>query len=412
LNLISQKKTRLQKYQKLLQVELQLHSAMPKFSKLTQLNVLHVLNDGFLVSLPLLLPFLQKDLGLSLTQIGFLGTALKSFEVILALPAGHLAEKFGSLRLLLFAIFVYAAGYLFAGFSMNIFFLTIAFLLAGIGFGVFHPVAFSLVDSWSKSKHKGRNMGNFTAIGDIGRLAIASAVTLIAGYVGWRFASLLYGSLAMGLFVLFMLIIGPKKDNHQEVEVQETNNKTFSFLRRKYVLVTLTGFLDSLSSSALFVFIPFLLILRGASVDYLGSLTAMFFVGNMVGKIGMGRMVDMFGNKKIFFWAEIIMAICLLAITQFPSILVIALISIILGALTKGTVPVIMTMVSQSLEHGDSRQKAYGFNAFIVGMATTSAPFLLGITSDRFGIQAAFYLSAAVAIVATMPVLATKKLKL
>ncbi len=385
---------------------------MPKFSRLTQLNILHVLNDGFLVSLPLLLPFLQKDLGLSLTQIGFLGTALKSFEVFLALPASHIAEKVGSLRLLLFAILVYGIGYLFTGFSVNLVFLTVAFLLAGVGFGVFHPVAFSLVDTWSKPGNRGRNMGNFTAIGDIGRLGIASVVTLIAGYIGWRFTSILYGLLAIGLFVIFAVLVGIKKDEEPEHEVDAKNKKSFGFVRSKYLLVTLAGFFDSLSSSALFVFIPFLLIFRGASVDYLGTLTAAFFVGNMAGKAGLGRLVDRFGNRKVFFLAEVIMALCLLVMTQVPWVIAIAVVSVFLGALTKGTVPVIMTMVSESLEKGDSRQKAYGFNAFLVGMATTSAPFLLGLTSDMFGIQAAFYLSAVLAVMATVPVMATKILKL
>ena len=255
-------------------------------------------------------------------------------------------------------------------------------------------------------------MGNFTAIGDIGRLGIASVVTFIAGYIGWRFTSLLYGSFAILLFMIFVILIGIKKDEEPEHDEHEKNKKGLSFLSYKYLLVNLTGFLDSLSSSALFVFIPFLLIFRGATVDYLGSLTAAFFVGNMAGKAGMGRLVDKFGNKKVFFLAEIIMAVCLLVMTQVPSVIAIAVVSVLLGALAKGTVPVIMTMVSDSLEKGDSRQKAYGFNAFLVGIASTSAPFLLGLTSDIFGIQSAFYLSAVLAVTATLPVIVTKIFKL
>lgn len=386
---------------------------MPKLSKLTQLNILHVLNDGFLVSLPLLLPFLQKDLALSLTWVGFLGTVLKSFEIFLALPASYFAEKIGSLRLLVLAIFIYGIGYLFAGFSTNLLFITIAFLLAGLGFGAFHPVAFSLVDNWSKPESRGRNMGNFAAIGDIGRLGIASIVTLIAGYIGWRLTSVLYGLLAIGMFVVFIILVGVKKDQEEyEQDVVSKNRKGYSFLRGKYLLVTLTGLLDSLSSSALFVFIPFLLLYRGASVDYLGSLTAAFFVGNMLGKAGMGRMVDRFGNKRVFILAELVMAACLLMITQIPSVIAIVIVSVILGALTKGTVPVIMTMVSESLKIGDSKQRAYGFNNFIVGMASTSAPLLLGMASDAFGIKSAFYVSAIMAIVATLPVMVAQKHKL
>jgi MFS family permease len=159
------------------------------------------------------------------------------------------------------------------------------------------------------------------------------------------------------------------------------------------------------------VFIPFLLVFRGASVNYLGSLTAAFFVGNMVGKAGMGRLVDRFGNKKVFFLAEVVMMVCLLVITQVPWVIAIAAVSVVLGALTKGTVPVIMTMVSESLQKGDSRQQAYGFNAFIVGIASTSAPFLLGLISDSLGIQSAFYLSAVLAAMAIIPVVASKVLR-
>jgi len=166
-----------------------------------QLYILHIFNDGFKASLLLFLPFIAMDFGISLTEVGILGGALNVFEIICAIPAGILAAKFGSYRVLVGALGAYMIGYLLTTASPNFYTIVPAFIVAGIGFGLFHPVAFALVAKFSSREERGRYLGNFTAVGDIGRVGIAAVITFIITYVGWRYT-------ALGSFLILAAIFG------------------------------------------------------------------------------------------------------------------------------------------------------------------------------------------------------------
>lgn len=136
------------------------------------LNILHIFNDGSKIALIILLPFLAKELHISLTQVGFLGTILNICLIVFAIPAGYISARIGGVKVLLIALLFYTMGFIATGFVFSYAMLLITFFIAGIGYGVFHPVGMLLITKWSDKKTRGREMGNFTALGDIGTVAI------------------------------------------------------------------------------------------------------------------------------------------------------------------------------------------------------------------------------------------------
>ena len=81
------------------------------------LTLLHTMNDGYQATLPLLLPYISKEITLSLSQIGFLGAMLTVLSIVLAIPASHIGIRFGHFRVLIFAVLLYALGYIGITFS-------------------------------------------------------------------------------------------------------------------------------------------------------------------------------------------------------------------------------------------------------------------------------------------------------
>ena len=81
------------------------------------LPILHLFNDGYLAAMPLILPFASEEFGLSLGIVGILGSLLSFAGIILALPAGMAATRFGAVRILSTAVLCYGAGFLLLGFS-------------------------------------------------------------------------------------------------------------------------------------------------------------------------------------------------------------------------------------------------------------------------------------------------------
>lgn len=370
---------------------------------LAPLNLLHILNDGFQSSLVLLLPFIAAAQGLTLIEVGALGTILNLAGIVLALPSGYIAAKIGGIRTLLLALFIYTMGFVGAGLFGEYFMLVAVFLLSGIGFGLFHPVAFALIAKWTPEERRGRTIGNFTAIGDVGRIGISAVVSFIVVAIGWQKTALLYAAIAAitgGLLFLFL----HKRDAIAPKEHKPVHMSLWQIIKNRRLMLALSaGALDSFASNSLFIFLPFLLLTRGVDPALLGTFTAAFFIGNLFGKTLLGRLVDIFGNAKIFVISELLMAGLIFVLANSTPVWLIIASSIVLGVFTKGTVPVLQTMISDSVEHHGNFEKAFGLAGITNGIAITVAPILLGAVSDEFGIVPAFNVMAITALLAAIP---------
>lgn len=376
-------------------------------NQLLNLYTLHIFNDGYEASFLLLLPFIAKDIHLNLTQVGFLGTLFNSLSILLALPAGYIATKVGGMRTLTIALFIDALGYLATGIAPNYFVLLLTFILAGIGFGLFHPIGFALIAKWSTKETRGRQMGNFTSIGDVGRVGISTVLTFIVVYIGWRYTTMIYAIIALVAALIFYLFFLSKSESI------ETKQKSVSKIRlkeiithKRFLFAATANFLDTIASNALFIFLPFLLLKRGVNPAFLGSFAAAFFIGNFLGKRMLGRFVDKVGNAKVFIIADFLMALFIFFLANSTSFIIIIICSVILGIFTKGTVPVLQTMISESAEHHGDFEKTFAINEMLGSTAQTIAPVFLGFISDRFGIIFAFNIMTLFAIIAIIPAFA------
>lgn len=373
-------------------------------NKLTQIFTLHFFNDGFLASIVLLLPFIAKDLNLSLTQIGFLSSIFSLSGILLSLPVGYLGSRFGAIKILVFTIIFYGLGFLFTSLSHSYFFLIFAFIIMSVAFGSFHPVAFSIVANLSKKEKLGRTVGDFTAIGEFGRICLSGFVSFIAFSIGWQRTSFIYVIISGILLAVFLFshFKNEKINRDENLNPKKQRNINFSEIikNKGFLLVLLINFFDNLASSALFIFLPFLLIFKGVNPSVLGAFTSAFFLGNLIGKMGLGRLTDKFKNIKVFIFAELLMILFIILLTYSNSIFLIITFSVILGSLTMGTAPVRTTMVTETNEHHGSYEKAFAVGSFIASLSSALAPIILGYVADLYGIINSFNLAAIFALFA------------
>ncbi len=376
-------------------------------NKLTQLFTLHFFNDGFLASIILLLPFITKDLKLSLTQVGFLSSIFSLSGILLSLPVGYLSSRFGAIKILILTIIFYSLGFLFTGLSHSYLFLIFSFFIASISFGSFHPVSFSLVTRLSKKENLGKTIGDFTAIGEFGRICLSGFLPFIAFSIGWRQTSFIYVIISAFLIFIFLFFHFNNTRTTLEEDTKTKNQKQINFIEimknKNFLLVLLINFFDNLASSALFIFLPFLLIKKGVNPSVLGAFTSAFFLGNLIGKMGLGRLSDKFKNTRVFIIAELFMVIFILLLTYSSSIFFIIVFSIILGSLTMGTAPIRTTMVTETNEHHGLYEKVFGISSFVASISCALAPIILGYVADLYGIINSFNLSAIFAFLAIIP---------
>lgn len=372
--------------------------------------MLHVLNDGVRTTFVVLLPFIAKDLLLPYTYVGFLGSFQSLAGTILALPAGFIAARIGGLHLLASLLIIYSLGALGVGFSPNIVLLTIFFALGAIGFGMFHTVSYSVVAKSAEKSSVGKLMGDFTSVGDIGRLGLPPLALFIASLIGWRMTMFFLAAVGFATYV-FIRFLSPSKDIYKfrrssNVEHHRDFFKITLLLLRieKLLLILFAAIIDSLAGGAMAVFLPFLLLSKGITSQQLAFVMGIYFLGSLLGKSLLGRVVDKFGNAKVFVLSELCMSIILFLLIDTSVIYFIFFLAIFLGAFTRGTNPVVLTMLA-GITDQIHYNKVYAVSEISITAASTITGVVMGIVADKAGITTVFYVLATLAFLAIFPIL-------
>ncbi len=371
------------------------------------LNILHFLNDGIRSTFVAMLPFVAAGLSLKLSSVGFLGSAQPLFACFLALPAGFLASKLKGFYLLTLLLLIYSAGALAASLAPNLQFMTLAFFMAALGFGMFHTVSFALLARISDKV--GKDMGDFTAIGDIGRLTIPTTIIFTIPLLGWRMAFATIAAIGFITFILTWLFRSKKSlldkqsiDNEAETHIDFIKNLVALLKTKKLLLTLFAAIMDSFASSPVFIFIPFILFAKGIPVTGYGFAVAFFTLGSLLGKSVLGRLVDKIGNLKVFILSEVFMAISLILLTIFSNFFEVILITFVIGVFTRGTTPVVQSMLSETADK-IHYNKIYALSEMFIGIAAVITVIFMGFLAERIGIVSVFYMSAFLALIATFP---------
>ncbi|MCL4366032.1 MFS transporter [Patescibacteria group bacterium] len=379
------------------------------------LMILHFLNDGVRTTFPTLLPFIAKDLNINFFSIGFLGSTQSLVAAALALPAGLLASRLGGFHFLIILLILYSAGALTASLSPSLPFIIFAFFLAAFGFGMFHTVSFSLVAQLSKKEDVGKNMGEFTSIGDIGRVAIPPTAVFLVSLSGWRLSMITVALIGLSAFLLIRFL-SPKKEVHHLINnlKPETPAQFIAHIARllktkSLSLTLLTAIIDSLASSPIYLFLTLLLLSKGLQITQYGIVSGAFFVGSLLGKYILGRQAHKIGDIKLFIISEITMAVTLVLLTFPTNFFLILILSSLLGIFTRGTTPIIQSMLSKT-SHKVHYNKIYALSEMFIGIAAVISVILMGFIADQANIPTVFYTSAALAVLATIPALFLLKL--
>jgi predicted MFS family arabinose efflux permease len=280
---------------------------------------------------------------------------------------------------------------------------------------VFHNVAFSHLAGSAERGSLGKTLGNFTAIGDVGRIPLASLAGFVAamtvfGVPGWRAVCLVYGTGALIFAGLVFSTTAAGEEAGQAVRPRPSGGggwlPSFALLRGRQAALSMTAsVLDALGSNAVFVFLPFLLFAKGIDPKILGAFALAFTFGSFLGKAVLGRMVDRFGTRGVFVlseYAQAVLLVILILAQQLPAIIGA---SLLLGIVTKGTVPVVQAIIAEPMREPHQRGEIIAVNSLLRGLTGIAAPVVLGMIGSAFGIAWSFGAMALVVACAPLPFL-------
>lgn len=151
----------------------------------------HALNHVFQLLLPVAIPQITLDYGLSYFSAGLLVASFSLSYALFQAPFGRLATRFGRKRLMTIGLLANAAAYIVIGvlfsYTFNLWLFALLLFLAGVGGSTYHPLAISfLADTYVEKR--GQVMGYHQTGGAIGSFLSPLVIGAIVLASGWQTA--------------------------------------------------------------------------------------------------------------------------------------------------------------------------------------------------------------------------------
>ena len=369
----------------------------------TILYFCNLLSKGWEVSILSFLAFIQQEHSLPLYMVGILSGVFITSQITVSFFAGRIAHAIHSRNVVFLSIAASGVSWMALYFSNHHPLLFLAYMFGGISSGLFEPIGNSLVAKLASPRNRGTAIGNFAAFGDMGRISVVAVATSLAGLLNVENACLvMFASPVIGLILAFLFI--PNTNGGTEPASAERPVRIRDLMKNnKFRLATVAGIADSFSSASLYIFIPFLLTSKGIDLANTLYFNVIFFAGYMCGRLVLGRLADKRGAPQILMVCEVCMAVLILLVTLVSGSRAMLFLLFLLGIFTRGSSPVIRTMVADSM--GDNLSFHDAFSAFSSasrGSSALSRP-IYGFLASYAGIAFVFYMASAVSLITLYP---------
>lgn len=158
------------------------------------------------MGLPAIAPLIRQDLGLSLTQAGSFISAFYVGPILMSLPAGWLADRWGILRTMMAGQVLITLGLVAAGWADSFPSLIALMMLSGVGYGLLNPTSTKAVIAWFPLAQRATAVGLKQTGLPLGGAVGAAVLPLLALGIGWRSALMLSAS-GVGLLTVATLFL-------------------------------------------------------------------------------------------------------------------------------------------------------------------------------------------------------------
>ncbi len=361
----------------------------------------HALHDGYTDLIYIMLPLWHGEFGLSYAALGALRGAFVGALASLQIPAALLSERLGAAAVLALGTALAGFGYCLAGISAGFTVLLCALVISGAGASAQHPVASALIARAFAGPRSLKALGSYNFCGDLGKMTLPAALSLLLLAMPWRHALGLLGGIGPVLAVLIFLFM-PRYDS-RPTAAEHAASPLRQQPRSGFALLLAIGIFDSATRMGFLLFLPFVLTAKGASLQAIGLSMTLVFAGGAAGKLACAFIGARIGAIATVWLTESLTAAGIVALIPLPLAAALPLLPLI-GIALNGTSSVLYGSVPD-LVAPDWRGRA--LSIFYTGTIGSGAiaPILLGRAGDAIGLWRALVLVAAMALL-TLPLAA------
>jgi FSR family fosmidomycin resistance protein-like MFS transporter len=361
------------------------------------------LHDGYTDLIYVMLPLWQAEFGIGYAALGLLRTCYSGSMAGLQIPSALLSERLGVPLVLAVGTALSGLGYLVAGASIGFWTLVIALLIGGLGSSTQHPLGSALVARAFAGPRSLKALGTYNFAGDIGKMSVPAAASLLLVLLPWQPVLALLGAagFAAAAAIYWLTPRLPAEGAAAAGEPKAVDGATGGGSRRFGFPVLLSiGMLDSATRMGFLIFLPFVLISKGASLPTVGLALTLVFAGGAAGKLVCAFIGARVGVIATVCLTEGLTTAGILALLPLPLEAALVLLPVI-GIMLNGTSSVLYGSVPVLVEPA-KRTRAFGiFYTGTIGSGAT-APALYGLVGDALGVPTALMVVAGVCLL-TLP---------
>jgi FSR family fosmidomycin resistance protein-like MFS transporter len=362
----------------------------------------HALHDGYTDLIYIMLPLWQAEFGLTFAALGLLRSVFVGAMASLQIPAGYMSERLGAATILALGTALAGVGYCLAGLSTGFAMLLGALLVSGIGSSTQHPIASAIVARAFAGAQSLKAIGAYNFAGDLGKMTIPAALSLMLLVTTWRPALFILGSLGVVLAGV-ILFAAPRRESAHAAAASDSHRAALEHRRQPLAFALLTGIgvIDSATRMGFLLFLPFVLKDKGATLQTVGLAMTLIFAGGAAGKLACAFIGARIGAIGTVWLTEGLTAAGILALSQLPLQAALLLLPLI-GVALNGTSSVLYGSVPDLVE---PRWRTRALSIFYTGTIGSGAiaPILFGRLGDLFGVWPALTL-VALFVLLTLPI--------
>ncbi len=362
----------------------------------------HALHDGYTDLIYVMLPIWQHEFGLGFAALGLMKTVFSGALAGLQIPSGFLAERFGAPIVLALGTALAGLGYCFAGLSSGVATLVAALFVAGLGASTQHPLASALIAHAFAGPRSLKALGTYNFAGDIGKMTLPAAASLLFVVLPWREALMLLGGIGLlAAVVIFTLIPRFAAEGTTPRKIEPGTGSGSRLSQFGFPLLLSVGVIDSATRMAFLTFLPFVLTAKGAGLPTVGFALTLVFAGGAAGKLVCAFIGARIGAVATVWLTEAATALGIVALLPLSLEAALVLLPLV-GVALNGTSSVLYGSVPDLVEPS-RRQRAFGiFYTGTIGAGAVS-PALYGLLGDAAGVPSALMVVAAVVLL-TLPI--------
>ena len=363
----------------------------------------HALHDGYTDLIYVMLPLWQAEFGIGYAALGLLRTCYSGAMASLQIPSALLSERLGLPLVLAVGTALSGIGYLVAGESIGFWTLVAALLIGGIGSSTQHPLASALVARAFAGPRSMKALGTYNFAGDIGKMTVPAAASLMLVLLPWQPVLSIMGlvGIATAVAIYWLAPRLPVEVHAKEsVEKKAAAGTSGHASRFGFSVLLSIGMVDSATRMGFLIFLPFILISKGASLPTVGLALTLVFAGGAVGKLVCAFIGARIGVIATVCLTEGLTTAGILALLPLP--LEAALIVLpVIGIMLNGTSSALYGSVPELVEPA-RRTRMFGiFYTGTIGSGAIS-PALYGFVGDSVGVPAALMVVAGMCLL-TLP---------